>query len=162
MRCEDIQNLFICYMRGQLDNAQQQSVEQHLETCRRCQSELQFDRQIVQVLSADRELPELSPDFNQTVMARTAAWREPLWNRLLAGAIERPYLVSAAGIVFSLLLALIYVGWNLFGARINFFLVWLPIMPFMISLVLLITFGIIYVNEKFIEKLIYGMDRREN
>jgi len=32
----------------------------------------------------------------------------------------------------------------------------------LISLVLLITFGIIYENEKFIEKLIYNIEGREN
>jgi predicted anti-sigma-YlaC factor YlaD len=161
MRCEDIQNLFILYLRGQLDNAQQQNVEQHLETCRRCQSEFQFDQQLMQGLSADHELPELSPDFNQLVMARAATLRDPWWNRLMVRAVKQPYLVSAAGIIFSLLLALIYVGWNWFGSSVSFFLAWLPVMPFMISLVLLIMFAIIYVNEKFIEKLIYGIDGRE-
>jgi len=162
MRCEDIQNLFILYLCGQLDKAHQQSVRQHLETCRRCQAEMSFDQQIAQGLSADRDLPELSPDFNQIVMARAAALRDPLWNRLIAKAVKRPYLVSTAGIIFSLLLALIYFGWNLSGSGVSFFLAWLPVMSLMISLVLLITFGIIYVNEKFIEKLIYDIDRREN
>ncbi len=160
MRCEDIQNLFILYLRGQLDSAQQQSIRQHLETCRRCQSEFQFDQQIVQGLSATRDLPELSPNFNQTVMARAATLRKPLWNRLMVRAVKQPYLVSTAGIIFSFLLALIYLSWNWLGASVSFFLAWLPVMPFIISLILLITFGIIYVNEKFIEKLIYDINGR--
>jgi len=162
MRCEDIQNLFILYLRGQLGSAQQQSVGQHIETCRRCQSEFRFDQLLMQGLSAEHELPELSPDFNQLVIARAATLREPLWNRLMARAVKRPYLVSTAGIIFSLLLVLIYVGWNLSGIGVNFFLAWLPVVPLMFSLVLLITFAIIYVNEKFIEKLIYGIGGREN
>jgi hypothetical protein len=60
------------------------------------------------------------------------------------------------GILFSCLFGLSYAAWNLLGSGIDFFLAFFPIVPLLIGLILLMTFGVVYVNEKFIERLVYS------
>lgn len=156
MSCENIQSLFAPYLNGKLDGEQQRQVEQHLATCLDCQAELSFDRNLFESLAADYAIPALSPHFNQAVISQAASLKKPVWRQAVALAFERPWLVSILGIIFSCLFGLGYAAWNLLGSGIDFFLAFLPIVPLLISLILLMTFGIVYVNEKFIERLFYS------
>jgi hypothetical protein len=80
----------------------------------------------------------------------------PVWRKAAALAFERPWLVSILGIIFSCLFGLSYAAWNLLGSGIDFFLAFFPVVPLLIGLILLMMFGVVYVNEKFIERLVYS------
>ncbi|MCI0693015.1 zf-HC2 domain-containing protein [candidate division KSB1 bacterium] len=156
MSCENIQSLFAPYLNGKLDDGQRQQVEQHLATCLDCQAELSFDGKLFASLTADHDIPALSPHFNQAVISQAASIKKPVWRKAATLAFERPWLVSILGIIFSCLFGLSYAAWNLLGSGIDFFLAFFPVVPLLIGLILLMTFGVVYVNEKFIERLVYS------
>ncbi len=156
MSCENIQSLFAPYLNGKLDDEQRQRIEQHLATCLDCQAEFSFDRKLFTILIADDGIPALSPHFNQAVISQEALIKRPAWRKAAALAFERPWLVSILGIIFSCLFGLSYTAWNLLGSGTDFFLAFFPFVPLLIGLILLMTFGVIYVNEKFIERLVYS------
>jgi hypothetical protein len=156
MSCENIQSLFAPYLNDKLDGERQRQVEQHLATCLDCQAELGFDRKLFASLTADDAIPTLSLNFNQAVISRAASLKKPVWRQAAALAFERPWLVSIFGIIFSCLFGLSYAAWSLLGSGIDFFLAFFPVVPLLIGLILLMTFGVVYVNEKFIERLVYS------
>lgn len=156
MSCENIQSLFAPYLNGRLDGEQRQQVEQHLSTCLACQAELGFDRKLFQSLTSAHDIPALSPDFNHAVISQAASIKKPVRRKATAFIFARPWLASILGIIFSCLFGLSYAAWNLLGSGIDFFLAFFPVVPLLIGLILLMTFGVVYVNEKFIEKLVYS------
>jgi hypothetical protein len=156
MSCENIQTLFAQYLNDKLDGEQHRQLEQHLATCLDCQAELSFDRKLFASLTADHDIPVLSPDFNYAVISQAALIKKPVWRQIAALTFERPWLVSILGIIFSCLFGLSYAAWNLLGSGIDFFLAFFPVVPLLIGLIFLMTFGVVYVNEKFIERLVYS------
>jgi hypothetical protein len=112
-------------------------------------------------LTTYHAIPALSPHFNQVVISQAASIKKPVWRKAAALAFEHPWLVSILGIIFSCLFGLSYAAWNLLGSGVDFFLAFFPILPLLVGLILFMTFGIVYVNEKFIERLVYSSGESE-
>ena len=66
LQCEEALHLLAAYLDRELDHAQSEDVEQHLQTCRSCCSRTDFERQLKSQLELIGKR-ELNPAFVQQI-----------------------------------------------------------------------------------------------
>ncbi|MCA1594968.1 MAG: Flp pilus assembly complex ATPase component TadA, partial [Chloroflexi bacterium] len=59
MKCEEVRDELVAYVRGELDPSRRSEIEEHLTRCRGCTSELEDARRVVAVLQMADELPTI-------------------------------------------------------------------------------------------------------
>lgn len=160
MQCQEIKSLLGAYLNRKLEKSLNSQVSQHLDECHLCQQELNFDKRISKALQAEADIPILSANFNQMVLASTATSRKTLLHKVNSYLFDRPWIVSVLGMVFSLFIFLIYPLTNSFRSLAELFLAFFSFKPLIVALILAISFWIFFANERFLDKLIYPSEDR--
>lgn len=80
MKCEEIKNLISHYLEDDLDSVVKQELDAHFSSCNSCASEL---RQMRQMLSGLKELPEAEPPLNFLQLVRQRLDKPPFLEELL-------------------------------------------------------------------------------
>ena len=158
--CDQIKSLCIPYLNGKLNNAIANQVEKHLEICPLCRMELKFDQKIYRAIISDDDIPTISPDFNAVVVDRALELKKSLRRKFTIIISEHPWSVSVIGISTSIFFFIVSSIWNISNYFNDIVTFLYSLAPFLIALILLVSFWIYYVNEKFIEKLKYLSDNR--
>ncbi len=158
--CDQMKSLCIPYLKGKLNKSIINQVGKHLEICPLCMMELKFDQKIYHAIISDDDIPTISPDFNAVVVDRALELKKSLRRKFTIIISEHPWSVSVIGISASILFFIVSSIWNISNSFNDIVAFLYSPAPFLIALILLVSFWIYYVNEKFIEKLICLSDKR--
>ena len=153
MQCEEIWNMFVLYFKNELGGSIQKQVEEHLSNCSSCRSEFLFDKKLVATFSNNRDIPELSFQFNETVLQKAIELEKPVFKRMDMFLPGKPWLASIIGIIFSLFGLVIFPSWTSLNSLGNLVSYFLSFKPVIIAISFCVAVWILCVNESFFDKV---------
>lgn len=95
MDCRDIQELFIDYLEGHLDESKRHEFEQHLNGCKQCQEELKDSKQIIASLESESDAIQIPDGFMSNVRQAVAITQN---NR--HKIYQRPAVIGIVAVLF--------------------------------------------------------------
>ncbi len=151
--CEELHEDFTPHLEGKLGAQRAARLQEHLVSCPSCEAAFALERLLLESLRGSQ--PQLSATFNQAVLARAAALQNPPWQNILLRASRLPWAASLVGMSISVILfgllhaSLPTLSWTEFALSLFSF------DPILIIAALWLAFFVIYVNEKYLERLMH-------
>lgn len=107
MNCTEAEQLFDAYLDGHLKGSLRLEFDAHRLRCTHCQQTLAMLETIGSVIASDRQVPELSTDFTERILAdiqpppAQRPWRIPMRATVMGGAVLQAAAVLALAIMLS-------------------------------------------------------------